>query len=135
MNHYDLIARMARLLKRDIGPAVETDYPKTQAFLSAVVLERVSAELRLADAHAEAAAADRAALVADLGVDLSEDAPDSVREAFLALADGGDAALCGFIEALYGNREALGRERFDRLLGRIRRDLRRGIDRRMEIAA
>ena len=104
----------------------------------------MSAELRLADAHAEAAAADRAALVSDLGVDLSEDAPDSVREAFLALADGVlyggarvpcGAALCGFIEALYGNRDALGRERFDRLLGRIRQDLRRGIDRRMEIAA
>ena len=134
----DLLARMARLLKHEIGPAVEADYPKTQAFLSAVVLEKVSAELRLADAHAEAGAADRAALVADLEAGMA-DAPDAVQEAFAVLAekgaDDGDAALCGFIEALYGNRDALGRECFDRLLGRVRQDLRRGIDRRMEIAA
>ena len=138
MNRSDLLARMARLLKREIGPAVEADYPKTQAFLSAVVLEKLSAGLRLADAHAQAGAADRAALVADLDADLA-DAPDSVREAFAVLAengaDGGDAALCAFIEALYRDRDALGRERFDRLLGRVRQDLRRAIDRRMEIAA
>ena len=146
MNRSDLLARMARLLKREIGPAVEADYPKTQAFLGAVVLEKMSAELRLADAHTQAGAADRVALVADLDGDLDADldpdladAPDSVREAFAALAEnganGGDAALCAFIEALYGDRDALGRERFDRLLGRVRQDLRRGIDRRMEIAA
>ena len=134
MNRSDLLARMSRLLKREVGPAVEADYPKTQAFLSAVVLERMSAELRLADAHSAAGAADRVALVADLDPDLV-DAPDSVRTAFLALADGGDSALCRFIEALYGDREALGRERFERLLGRVRQDLRREIDRRMEIAA
>ena len=134
MNRSDLLARMSRLLKREVGPAVEADYPKTQAFLSAVVLERMSAELRLADAHSEAGAADRAALVADLDPDLV-DAPDSVRTAFLALVDGGDSALCAFIEALYEDREKLGRERFDRLLGRVRQDLRREIDRRMEIAA
>ena len=146
MNRSDLLARMARLLKREIGPAVEADYPKTQAFLGAVVLEKMSAELRLADAHAQAGASDRVALVADLDSDLDADldgnladAPDSVREAFAALAekgaDGGDAALCAFIEALYGDRDALGRERFDRLLGRVRQNLRRGIDRRLEIAA
>ena len=138
MNRSDLLARMGRLLKREIGPAVEADYPKTQAFLSAVVLEKVSAELRLAEGHAEAGAADRVALMAGLEADMA-DAPDAVREALAALAekgaDDGDAALCGFIEALYGNRDALGRERFDRLLGRIRQDLRRGIDRRMESAA
>ena len=134
MNRSDLLSRMAGLLKREIGPAVEADYPKTQAFLGAVVLEKVSAELRLAEAHAEAGAADRDALVAELDAGLS-DAPAPVREAFRALPNGGDAALCGFIEALYGNRDALGRERFDRLLGRVRQDLRRGIDRRMEIAA
>ena len=142
MNRSDLLARMARLLKREIGPAVEADYPKTQAFLGAVVLEKMSAELRLADAHTQAGAADRVALVADLDAGLDgnlADAPDSVREAFAALAEnganGGDAALCAFIEALYGDRDALGRERLDRLLGRVRQDLRRGIDRRMEIAA
>ena len=138
MNRSDLLARMAGLLKREIGPAVESDYPKTQTFLSAVVLEKVSAELRLADAHSAADATDRAALVADLEAGMA-DAPDAVREAFAVLAEKGaddeDAALCRFIEALYGNRDALGRERFDRLLGRVRQDLRRGIDRRMEIAA
>ena len=134
MNRADLLARMAVLLKREIGPAVPDAYPKTQAFLGAVVLEKLAAEMRLAETHSAAEQAERAALIADLAGELGN-LPTAVKEAFVALDGGGDAALSTFIEALYAARGELGDERFDRVLGRVRQVLRRSIDRRMEIAA
>ncbi|MEC9345388.1 MAG: hypothetical protein VYB54_04120 [Pseudomonadota bacterium] len=135
MQPEDLLARFAKTLRSDIGPAVKAEYPRTQAFLGAVVLEKLATELRLSQAHARAAAADRAALRRDLGAMLgAAKAPASVSEAFAAMADGGDASLCRFIEALYASRDTLGAERFDAMLGRVRQDLRRAIDRRMEVA-
>lgn len=129
----ELVARFARTLRSDVAPAVTGEYPRTQAYLGAVVLEKLATELRLADTHARAAAADRAALIGDLD-DMLDGAPPSVRDAHAALADGGEAALCRFIETLYASRDALGTERFAGLLGRVRMDLRRAVDRRMEVA-
>lgn len=134
MNRADLLARMAVLLKREIGPAVPDAYPKTQAFLGAVVLEKLAAEMRLAETHGAAEQAERTGLITELAEEL-QDAPAAVKKAFSALENGGDAALCTFIETLYAARGELGDERFDRLLGRVRQDLRRSIDRRMEVAA
>jgi len=134
MNRADLLAGMAELLKGEIAPAVSDAYPKTQAYLGAVVLQKIAAELRLAEVHGQAEAAEREALLAELEADL-RDAPDTVISAYAALRTGGDAALCAFIESLYANRDRLGQDRFDALLGRVRQDLRRSIDRRMEIAS
>lgn len=134
MDRSDLLDRMATLLKREIGPAVPDAYPKTQAFLGAVVLQKLAAESRLAEDHARAAGSDKAALLSDLSASV-ENAPEGVRQAFAAFATGGDRELCALIEAIYDARAALGADSFDRILGRIRLDLRRAIDRRMEIAA
>lgn len=134
MNRADLLAGMAELLKGEIAPAVSDAYPKTQAYLGAVVLQKIAAELRLAEVHGQAEAAEREALLAELEADL-RDAPDTVISAYAALRTGGDAALCAFIESLYANRDRMGQDRFDALLGRVRQDLRRSIDRRMEIAS
>ena len=131
----DLLARFAKTLRSDIGPAIKAEYPRTQAFLGAVVLEKLATELRLSEAHASAATADRAALGEDLRAMLgAAPVPPAVDTAFAAMASGGDAGLCRFIEALYAARETLGQERFAALLGRVRQDLRRAIDRRMEVA-
>ncbi|WP_417515501.1 hypothetical protein [Minwuia sp.] len=130
----DLLDRMADLLKQDIGPAIEAAYPKTQAFLGAVVLQKVAAELRLADEHAQAATAERAGLIAALEPGMV-DAPAAVQGAFRTFVDGGDAELCRLIETLYAEREALGDKTFRTLRDRIRADMRRAIDRRMEIAS
>ncbi len=134
MNRADLLADMAELLKGEIAPAVSDAYPKTQAYLGAVVLQKIAAELRLAEIHSQAAAGERETLLAGLEPDL-RDAPDAVTAACTALRTGGDAELCAFIETLYANRDGLGQDRFDALLGRVRQDLRRSIDRRMEIAS
>jgi hypothetical protein len=41
MSHGELLQRIARTLKQDVGPAIEAEYPKTQAFMAAVVLEKL----------------------------------------------------------------------------------------------
>lgn len=135
MTPSDLLERLAQTLKREIGPAVADEYPRTQAFLSAVVLQKLAGQLRHADAHAKADADDRQALVGELeGLLASVDAPTALRDAFDAIPDHGDAGLCRFIEALYAARGDLGDARFTILLGCVRKTLRRGLDRRMEYA-
>jgi hypothetical protein len=131
-----LLERIARILRQDIGPAVADEYARTQAFMAAVVLEKLGRQLALAGEHEAAESADLALLVADLrGLLAGRDAPGPVRTALDALAETRDnAALSRLIEALYATRPTLGEARFDAALGRIRRTLRRSVDRRMEIA-
>jgi hypothetical protein len=131
-----LLQRIARILRQDIGPAVADEYARTQAFMAAVVLEKLGRQLALAGEHEGAESADLALLVADLRGLLTEgEAPAPVRTAVDALAERRDnAALCRLIEALYATRVTLGEARFAAALGRIRRTLRRSVDRRMEIA-
>src|SRR5262249_47703132 len=132
----ELLQRIARTLRQDIGPAVRAEYPRTQAFMAAVVLQKVSRQLALADEHAAAEIADLTALLADLRqLSLDDSAPSPVLAAVDGLAQALDAAaLCRLIEALYGARADLGEARFATLLGRIRQTLRRNIDRRMAVA-
>ena len=137
MNHGELLQRIANTLKRDVGPAIETEYPKTQAFMAAVVLQKLGRQLDLEGAHRSADAADLSALLEDLGGVLGEgETPASVTGAVGTLTRTRDAAaLCTLIETLYASRAELGAARFDALLGRVRETLRASIDRRMEYAA
>ena len=66
MNHGELLQRIASTLKRDVGPAIEAEYPKTQAFMAAVVLQKLGRQLDLEGAHRSADAADLSALLDDL---------------------------------------------------------------------
>ena len=133
----ELLERIARSLKQDIGPAVTEAYPKTQAFMAAVVLQKLAAQLRLADDHAAANHRERVALVTELNRFLaSGDTPPSVREALATLHHRLDtASLSHLIEVLYANRTELGEERFEMWLGRIRQHLRSHIDRAMVYSA
>ena len=136
MTDGDLLQRIAKILRQDIGPAVDGEYPKTQAFMAAVVLEKLGRQVALAGEHAAAETADLTSLLADLRALLPDgSAPATVRVAIDELAKTHDhAALCRVIEALYEARAALGEARFAALLGRIRVALRRSIDRRVAIA-
>jgi hypothetical protein len=136
MDHHELLQRIAESLKRDIGPAIEADYPKTQAFMAAVVLQKLGRQLRLEGAHRAADAADLSALLDDLPRRLpGGETPAGVTAAVQTLARTRDAAaLCRLIETLYANRAELGAARFEALLGRVRETLRASIDRRMEYA-
>ncbi len=136
MNEDALLERISRTLRQEIGPAVEAEYPKTQAFMAAVVAHKLGRQLGLRPQHEAAARADRESLLADLNdAIVRAAAPSAVAVAVAELADShDDTALCALIEALYASREELGRARFDALLARVRRTLRADIDRQMEYA-
>ncbi len=137
MSPDQLLERIAATLRRDIGPAIGDEYPRTQAFMAAVVLQKLGRGLACAPSHRAAEAADMDALVADLEAALAATAaPPAIATAIVGLGRSRDAAaLCALIDALYADREALGPARFDALLGRVRRTLRADIDRRVEVAA
>lgn len=136
MTEAELLERIAQLLRREIGPAIDAEYPRTQAFMAAVVLQKVGRQLALAAEHAAAETSDLEALLADLRALLDESvAPGAVRSAVDGLTETRDArGLCRLIEALYASRAELGEARFAALLGRTRVTLRRSIDRRMAVA-
>jgi hypothetical protein len=133
----ELLERIAQTLKQRIGPAIDGEYPRTQAFMAAVVLEKVGRNLAVANEHAAGETADLNGLVADLRRLLeSMRVPPPVSAAIDTLSQTHDkAAVCRLIEALYEARAVLGEECFTALLGRVRQTLRRSIDRRMQVAA
>ena len=139
MHPDELLERIATTLRSEIGPAVGDSFARTQAFMASVILEKLARQIRLADAHTQAEREDREALADDLetltqnafppsGADRSRDAIDGVRS-------GGDAELCAVVEALYAERDALGTDTFDALLGRVRTTLRARLDRQLEFAS
>jgi hypothetical protein len=135
MTESELLLRMASTLKDEIAPAVEAEYPKTQAFMAAVVLQKLGGQLALAPAHAAANDLDVEALIADLSIATSMPTPDDVRRSIEALAQARDAAaLSQLVRSLYANRSELGERRFDELLARVRVTLRAGVERRLEYA-
>lgn len=134
MDTADLLARVAGTLRTEIGPATADEYARTQAFMAAVILERLGRERERADHHAAAAAADgarlRPALVAALG-----GGPPTVQAAVGAWIEDGCrvVGLGPVIEALYA--WDADEPSVVEALGLIRPVLRRDIDRRMEIAS
>lgn len=131
----ELLARLAVTLRQEIGPAVADTYPRTQAFMGAVVLEKLSGQLRNAAADAAADHGDRAALARDLADLVTDDDPPAVREAVATLGtDGGPSSVSGLIDALYDEQAALGAERFGQLLGRVRSASRALLDRQLAYA-
>jgi hypothetical protein len=136
VTHNDLLQKIAQTLKQDIGPAIEAEYPKTQAFLAGVVLQKLGLQLALASSHQAAEQADLSALLADLKRLVDGSTPMAVTAALARLAAARDQAeLCALIQALYAAREALGGEHFSALLGRVRKTLRANIERQLEYAA
>lgn len=136
MREHDLLARIAETLRREIGPAIDLDYPKTQAFMAGAVLQKLGRQLALAEAHRAAEAADLATLQQDLTrLAAAGPLPAEVAAALAKLGQAGTrAALCAVIEMLYAHRAAFGDQRFAILLGRVRQALRADIDRRMAYA-
>ena len=136
VNPAELLQRIAKTLRDDVGPAVDGEYPKTQAFMAAVVLQKLGRELALADSHRTADAAALRSLADDLTkARVGADVPrpiDRALDRFVAAQDA--VSLCDVIGALYAARAEFGEARFDAWLGRIRATLRAQIDRRLEFA-
>ena len=131
----ELLERLARTLRAEIGPAVDGDYQRTQAFMGAVVVEKIARQLRVADVHADAEVREAAAMFEALDALLAgANVPAPLRTTLDGARTDGAAGLCRVIEALYGARDALGEATFDNALSTVRRVLRAQIDRRVEVA-
>lgn len=137
---HELLGRLADQLRGEIAPAVEGEYPRTQAYMAAVILERLAREAALGERHRAAEAADLAELASGLdeivGIDRaspSQEAPGEVRAALARLqGDLSVMSLGPLVEALY--RWGPERPTAAAALDAIRSMLRRDIDRRMDIA-
>src|ERR1700722_14233255 len=124
-----VLRRMADTLRHDVGPVVEGSYPRTQAFMAAVILEKLAGQVSAEAADRAADQADRAALAEDLRREVRPDDPEALQR---ALAPAGDALdLTQVIRALYDGHDALGEPRFAALLGRVRLTLRARLDRQL----
>ena len=137
MNPDQLLERMAGTFRHRIGPEVGDTFARTQAFMASVILEKLAAQLRLAESHQAAERAERAVLKADLDALLGGAGPAAVQQAVAALAGPQEAgvALRQLVQALYAERATLGEDRFGALLGRVRTTLRARVNRHMEFAA
>ena len=135
-----LMERLAVQLRREIAPAVDDEYQRTQTHMAGVILERLARETVLGERHRAAEAADVARLAAELHdildvapASTADAVPHEVREAVAQLqSDRSVMSLRPLLEALYGwgpdGPVAAS------ALDAIRQVLRRDVDRRMEIA-
>lgn len=133
MEHHELLARLSTTMREVIAPAVGDEYEKTQAFMVAVILDKVARDLAVADEHASAAAADVAALRRKLEP-LVADAPAAVAEAVAALdaATGLDATR-DLVDAMYAARDEW--PSFPAARDRLRVTLRAALDRDLVAAS
>ena len=136
MEPHELLARLATTVREDIAPEVGDGFARTQAFMAAVVLDKLARQLELAEDHAAVERAEIAALVADLdGLLDGADAPE-VRAAARALtATDATSGLAALVEAVHRSRSTIGDALTDTLLGRVRTVLRARVDRQMAYAS
>jgi hypothetical protein len=123
-----LLDEVISSLRTVIAPAIVDPYPKSQAFMAAVILEFVAQQVTersdIATAkHAtlDAAFADLAELFDTSEIELGERDPE--------------ARLCSMIERLYAQRETLGEEVFTTANRRIRQALRKLLDQDLKVAS
>lgn len=128
----EFLRRLSVGLKTEIGPNIDHEYTRTQAFMASVILERVSKQVEFGPRHHEAEAADMAELHTKLA-DVLVDAPDEIAQHRDGAARAASVAALGpLIEALY--RWGSNQPEVSASLDLIRPALRADIDRRMEIA-
>lgn len=132
---HELVGRLAGAMRNHIAPSVADEYERTQAFMVAVILDKVAKELSLADEHERAERIDVESLHADLAAHLGADVPTAVADSWSAARHAGTYhSLAPLVDALHAHRDAMGTERVEAALTRIRAYLRRHLDRAMEVA-
>ena len=127
----EMLNRLATILRQRIGPEIGEPYAKTQAFMAAVVLQKLARQVNLLEQHTAANSKDSGLLISDLVQLLAIDSPKQLRVTLDAVQNK-DASISIFIEALYASRNELGQDRFEIILNRVRRSLRSRLDRQLE---
>lgn len=132
----ELLSRIAGTLRTTVGPEVGDEVAKTQAFMAAVVLEKLAGQIRTSEDRRRADRSDGAHLETDLATIVGGEAPATVADATSRPGwSETDAGLTGVIAALYVDRDALGPTRFAPALNRVRATLRARLDRELEYSA
>ena len=124
-----MLEEVVASLRGVIAPAVSDPYPKTQAYMAAVILETLSRAIEERSDLAEAKRRSIERLFADLGelgVGVSTEALGGGED---------DARLANLVEALYADRERLGEARFAAANRRVRQTLRDLLDADLKIAS
>lgn len=130
MDHEALLRRISQTLKKEIGPNVDGEYPKTQAYMASVVLEKLAGEIGAASNNADCDQAERNELVAELAaIDTSNVSLPALRQ-FAKQVD--EQSLCDLIAEIYQQKSALGNEVVESILAPIRKHLRASVNRRLE---
>ncbi len=118
-----ILDAVARTLRQQVGPQVGDPFAKTQAFMAAVVLEKLAGQLRAQLTTQEAADAERREVLADLRTLCPRPSPGVGRAMESLAIDGDDARWSELVGALYQEREEMGAS-FAPALGRVRLALR-----------
>ncbi len=136
---HERLERLAGQMRREIAPAVDDDYQRTQTHMAGVILQRLAREVALGARHRAAEIADVEALVSRLEEIIGSEetsspvAPEDVRTALAGLrGEPCMTSLAPLVEVLY--RWGPDRDPVVAALDEIRAVLRRDIDRRMEVA-
>jgi hypothetical protein len=123
----NLINEIVVSLREVIAPAIAEQYPKSQAYMAAVILEFVA---RQVEERSDVEEQKHAAMM-----ELMRDLARLPQVAKLVRGDHlSEAGLCDLIEHLYSQRAALGEETFMAANRRIRETLRALLDAELKIA-
>jgi hypothetical protein len=123
----NLINEIVVSLREVIAPAIAEQYPKSQAYMAAVILEFVA---RQVEERSDVEEQKHAAMM-----ELMRDLARLPQVAKLVRADHlSEAGLCDLIEHLYSARATLGEETFVAANRRIRETLRALLDAELKIA-
>jgi hypothetical protein len=113
-------------LRGVVAPAISAPYPRTQAYMAAVILEFVSRAIEERSDVTDAKKRAIDALFAEVG-EIGLVSPPGALD--------GESRLAKLVEALYADRERLGETRFTAANQRVRRALRELLDEDLKITS
>ena len=124
---HHLLKEVIASLRNVIAPAVADPYPKSQAYMAAVILEFISRQVEERSNVSQEKEHVLNHLFSDLGSLLTDKVPSSKDP-------DQEARLCRLIEWLYSEKDRLGPEAFAAANQKVRAALRRLLDQELKIA-
>jgi hypothetical protein len=124
---HKLLEELIASLRNVIAPAIADPYPKSQAYMAAVILEFISRQVEERRDLPNEKAQTLNSVFADLGSLLAGKGPS-------ASDPDQEARLCRLIEWTYAEKDRLGPEAFASINQRIRVALRQLLDQELKIA-
>jgi hypothetical protein len=136
----DTLRRISKTCKTVIAPSTQDEYAKTQAYMAAVVLEKIALQIELEKKHELQMASAYQSLVEEVSLILNDEKYSKVLS--IEIQNGLEifsrnqsrSGLNVFIKQLYMSKETLGEELVNQIKKRARTTMRADIDFRMEFA-